>query len=101
MKTNYKHRAKLHHCNDSLHGFTTQANLNKRLKKGCMVEVGQRMEMPKEYEEMKFMHHFKEEKFPFVIYADLEGLTVPRDHPPRSEFKTEIYQVHTPCGYSI
>ena len=62
------------------------------------VEVGQRMEMPKEHEKMKFMHHFKEEKFPFVIYADLKGLTVPRDNPPRSEFKTEIYHVHTPCG---
>ena len=62
------------------------------------VEVGQRMEMPKEHEKMKFMHHFKEEKFPFVVSADLRGLTVPRDNPPRSEFKTEIYQVHTPCG---
>ena len=56
------------------------------------------MEMPKEHEKMKFMHHFKEEKFPFAISADLRGLTVPRDNPPRSEFKTEIYQVHTPCG---
>ena len=59
------------------------------------------MEMPKEHEKMKFMHHFKEEKFTFVIYADLKGLTVPRDNPPRSEFKTEIYQVHTPCGNMV
>ena len=45
------------------------------------VEVGQRMEMPKEHEKMKSMHHFKEEKFPFAISADLRGLTVPRDNP--------------------
>ena len=39
------------------------------------------MEMPKEHEKMKSMHHFKEEKFPFAISADLRGLTVPRDNP--------------------
>ena len=65
------------------------------------------MEMPKEHENIEFMHHF--ERFPFVIYADFECLTVPRNknldietktdiygaEPPRSQFKTEIYQVHT------
>ena len=40
-----------------------------------------------------------------VIYADFECLTVPRHKtdiygakPPRFQFKTEICQVHTPCG---
>ena len=77
-----------------------------------MVEVGQRMEVPKEHENIKFMHHFKKEQFPLVIHADFECLTVPRNkspdnetktgiygaEPPRSQFKTEIYQVHTPGG---
>ena len=36
------------------------------------------MEMPKEHEKMKLMHHFKEEKFPFVIYADFDN-NLPRD----------------------
>ena len=64
-KQTNKHKAKVRHCNNSLHGFTTQANGTKHLRKGCMVEVGQRLEMPKEHEKMKFSHHFKEEKFPF------------------------------------
>ena len=107
-KQTNKHKAKVHHCDNGLHGFTTQANGTKHLRKGCMVEVGQRLEMPKEHENIEFMHHF-EERFPFVIYADFECLTVPRHknpynetdidiygaEPPRSQFKTEIYQVHT------
>ena len=50
-----------------------------------------------------------------VIHADFECLTVPRHKipynetnidiygakPPRSQFKTEIYQLHTPCGFMM
>ena len=40
-----------------------------------MVETGQQIVMPKEYEKIRFKNHFKKQKFPFVIYADFECLT--------------------------
>ena len=98
-----KHKAKVYHCKTCLHGFTTKTNLEKHLERGCMVEVGQQMEMPKEYEKISFKNHFKKEKFPFVIYGDFECLTVPEHKDPniKTKTKTEKYQYHKPCGYML
>ena len=54
------------------------------------------MEVPKEHENIKFMHHFKKEQFPLVIHADFECLTVPRNKNPDNETKTGIYGAEPP-----
>ena len=36
---------------------------------------GQQIEMPTQEEKLKFKHHFKKLRCPFVVYADFECLT--------------------------
>ena len=45
---------------------------------------------------------FQETKAPFVVYADVECLTVPIDVKSKSaKAKTTSYQNHHPCGFLI
>ena len=43
--------------------------------KGCMEVEGQQIEMPTTDEKLKFKHHFKKLRCPFVVYADFQCLT--------------------------
>ena len=62
---------------------------------------GQQIEMPTPDEKLKFKHHFKKLRCPFVIYADFECLTEELKKPEGDEIKTYKYQEHKPCGFML
>ena len=62
---------------------------------------GQQIEMPTPDEKLKFKHHFKKLRCPFVIYADFECLTEELKQPEDDEIKTYKYQEHKPCGFML
>ena len=62
---------------------------------------GQQIEMPTPDEKLKFKHHFKKLRCPFVIYADFECLTEELKQPEDGEIKTYKYQEHKPCGFML
>ena len=82
-------------------GFGTPELLKKHYDKGCMEVEGQQIKMPKPEEKMKFKHHFKKLRCPFVIYADFECLTEEVDKPTDESIKTYNYQEHKPCGFML
>ena len=62
---------------------------------------GQQIEMPTPDEKLKFKHHFKKLRCPFVVYADFECLTEELKRPEDDEIKTYKYQEHKPCGFML
>ena len=62
---------------------------------------GQQIERPTPDEKLKFKHHFKKLRCPFVIYADFECLTEELKKPEDDEIKTYKYQEHKPCGFML
>ena len=96
-----KFRNKSYFCKYCHNGFGTQELLNKHYEKGCMEVEGQQIEMPTPDEKLKFKHHFKKLRCPFVIYADFECLTEELKQPEDDEIKTYKYQEHKPCGFML
>ena len=96
-----KFRNKSYFCKYCHTGFGTQELLNKHYEKGCMEVEGQQIEMPTPDEKLKFKHHFKKLRCPFVIYADFECLTEEFKQPEDDEIKTYKYQEHKPCGFML
>ena len=96
-----KFRNKSYFCKYCHTGFGTQEFLNKHYEKGCMEVEGQQIEMPTPDEKLKFKHHFKKLRCPFVIYADFECLTEELKQPEDDEIKTYNYQEHKPCGFML
>ena len=96
-----KFRNKSYFCKYCHTGFGTQELLNKHYEKGSMEVEGQQIEMPTPDEKLKFKHHFKKLRCPFVIYADFECLTEELKQPEDGEIKTYKYQEHKPCGFML
>ena len=96
-----KFRNKSYFCKYCHTGFGTQELLNKHYEKGCMEVEGQQIEMPTPDEKLKFKHHFKKLRCPFVIYADFECLTEELKQPEDGEIKTYKYQEQKPCGFML
>ena len=96
-----KFRNKSYFCKYCHNGFGTQELLNKHYEKGCMEVEGQQIEMPTPDETLKFKHHFKKLRCPFVIYADFERLTEELKKPEGDEITTYKYQEHKPCGFML
>ena len=96
-----KFRNKSYFCKYCHNGFGTQELLNKHYEKGCMEVEGQQIEMPTPDEKLKFKHHFKKLRCPFVIYADFECLTEELKKPEDDEIKTYNYQEHKTCGFML
>jgi len=94
-----KMKATKHHCQGCQKGFTTKEVLDKHVERGCLAVGGQHIEMPDKEEVMKFKNHSKKLKAPFVIYADFECLTVPKEV--NQNDNTQRYQHHRPCGFMI
>ena len=87
-----KFRNKSYFCKYCHTGFGTQELLNKHYEKGCMEVEGQQIEMPTPDEKLKFRHHFKKVRCPFVIYADFECLTEELKKPEGDEyFKIPVF----------
>ena len=87
-----KFRNKSYFCKYCHTGFGTQELLNKHYEKGCMEVEGQQIEMPTPDEKLKFKHHFKKLRCPFVIYADAEFNTEKRKNA-RNDFEKDIFKL--------
>ena len=59
---------------------------------------GQRVEIP---EKLKFNHHFKKLRRPFVLYADFSSFTQEIEEPEDENIKTYNSQEHKPCGFML
>ena len=94
-----KFHNKSYFCKYCHYGFGSQELLNKHYEKGCMEVEGQQIEMPTPDEKLKFKHHFKKLRCPFVIYAGFECLTEELKKPEDDESKTYNYQEQKPCGF--
>ena len=99
QKSKFRHKS--YFCRYCHTGFGTQEILNKHYEKGCMEVEGQQIEMPTPDEKLKFKHHFKKLRCPFVIYADFECLTEELKQPEDDEIKTYEYQEHKSCGFML
>ena len=62
---------------------------------------GQQIEMPTQDEQLKFKHHVKKLRCPFVVHAAFECLTEELKKPEGDEIKTYNYQEHKPCGFML
>ena len=62
---------------------------------------GQQIEMPTQDEKLKFKHHFKKLRCPFVVHADFECLTEELKKHEGDEIKTCNYQEHKPCEFML
>ena len=59
--------------------------------------------MPTKNSILNFQNHFKKRPIPFVIYADFECFTIPRNscQPNPNKSYTQSYQKHEPIGYAL
>ncbi|XP_061191773.1 uncharacterized protein LOC133200019 [Saccostrea echinata] len=96
------HDGETFYCNFCLHGFTRQDLLNEHVPY-CSPHGPQRLTFPKsEHDQwVQFKHVNKQLKVPFVIYLDLESLTIPIQScsPSQTHSSTTPYQKHEPCGF--
>ena len=51
--------------------------------------------------QLKFKHHFKKFRCPFVVHADFACLTEELKEPEGDEIKTYNYQEHKPFGFML
>ena len=97
-----KHNGENHYCNYCLHGFSRRELLEDHVPY-CLPNGPQKMTFPKTEQEkwVQFKHVRKQLKVPYVIYLDLESLTIPIQScsPNPSQSSTTPYQKHEPCGF--
>lgn len=98
------HDGQNYYCNFCLHGFCRQELLNEHIPY-CSPHGPQKLTFPKSEDDqwVLFKQVRKQLKVPFVIYLDLESLTI---HVPihlcdsnPAHFSTTPYQKHEPCGF--
>ena len=102
MYNQTKHRERKHFCMHCLQCFSSERVLNDH-KKICLTINGcQAVQMPEKGKNiLKFNNFHKQQKVPFVIYADFEAITekISGGKPNDEKSYTEAYQKHTDCGY--
>ena len=102
MYNQTKHRERKHFCMHCLQCFSSERVLNDH-KKICLTINGcQAVQMSEKGKNiLKFNNFHKQQKVPFVIYADFEAITekISGCKPNDDKSYTEAYQKHTDCGY--
>ena len=97
MNTQFKDGHKLCFCYYCLQHFTSK-EIHKNNAGGCLKINGtQKVNMPCKNKNIFFMNYHKQLMAPFVIYADLECITVPINE--KHGNNTEEYQTHKACGF--
>ena len=99
---NTKKKQIRHHCLR----VSINRHIGKHIGHGCLAVEGQRIQMPKEGEQIYFKNQTRKFEAPYVMYAGFECLTMeysfkiykPID--PNISY-TEKYQHHKPCGCKI
>ena len=97
-----KHKEKSYFCDRCLNPFWCEQSLNKHLEY-CSNHEAVKIEMPKKGDKLKFENYYKEERLPFMIYADTESLIKPIQsscEPDPEKSYTKKYQKHEPISFS-
>ena len=98
-----KHNGKSFLCDNCLNPFPTEESLNKH-KEYCSANEYVKAEMPKKGIDdiLWFINYLKEEKVPFMIYADIESLikSLQTCEPSPQRSYTKQYQKHEPISFS-
>ena len=97
-----KHKNKKHFCMHCLQCFSSDRVLKEHEDNCIKVNGTQAVKMPdKDNNILKFNNHHKQQKVPFVIYADFEAITekISGCQPNNNKSYTEAYQKHIDCGY--
>ena len=102
MYNQTKHKARKHFCMYCLQCFSSDVILGNHVKNCIEVNGMQAIKMPnKNNNILKFNNFHKQQKVPFVIYADFEAITekIQGCQPSNDSSYTDAYQKHTDCGY--
>ena len=97
-----KNRNKKHFCMSCLQCFSSERVLNDHKNICLVINKTQAIKMPdKENNILKFNNYFKQQKVPFIIYADFEAITKKIHGCMKNDDKsfTEEYQKHIDCSY--
>ena len=95
------HREGTHICFRCLNPFWTHKSLEKHWEYCCNQEVV-KINMPEKGTMLRFKHHERSDRVPFIIYADTEALIKEMhncDPNPQSSY-TKKYQKHEPISFS-
>ena len=96
------HKEKHHFCLRCMNSFCSHKSLNKH-QEYCSNHEAVKIIIPEEEKSiLKFNNHYKSEKVPFIIYADIESLVKPiKNCEPCSQSSyTKKYQKHEPISFS-
>ncbi|KAL9954736.1 hypothetical protein ACROYT_G042310 [Oculina patagonica] len=102
MYNQTKHKERKHFCMHCLQCFSSERVLNDHKNNCIQVNGEQAIKMPtKDNNILKFNNFHKQQKVPFVIYADFEAITekISSCKPNDDKSYTEAYQKHQDCGY--
>ena len=95
------HKGGTHTCLRCLNPFWTHKSLEKYLEYCCNHEAV-KINMPEKGTILRFKHHERSERVPFIIYADTEALIKEMhncDPNPQNSY-TKKYQKHEPISFS-
>ena len=95
------HKGGTHICYRCLNPFWSHKSLEKHWEY-CRNHEAVKINMPKEGTILRFKHHERSEKLPFIIYADTEALIKEMqncDPNPQNSY-TKKYQKHEPISFS-
>ena len=95
------HKKGTHICYRCLNPFWTHKSLEKHLEY-CRNHEAVKINMPEKGTILRFKHHERSEKLPFIIYADTEALIKEMhncDPNPQNSY-TKKYQKHEPISFS-
>ena len=102
MYNQTKHKERKYFCMHCIQCFSSERVLNDHKLNCIQVNGVQAIKMPtKDNNTLKFENFYKQQKVPFVIYADFESILekVQGCKPYDEKSYTEAYQKHTDCGY--
>ena len=102
MYNQTKHKERKHFCMYCLQCFSSEIILNNHKVNCLQVNGTQSIKMPtKDNNILKFENYYKQQKIPFVIYADFESILekIQGCKPYDEKSYTQAYQRHTDCSY--
>ena len=103
LYTQSKHRERKYFCERCLTGYSREDLLNNhKPDRQGFGQTAVRIEMPsKGKNKLKFEHYYKQQKAPYIIYADFEALTKKIEGAERNpnQSNTQNTQIYEACSY--
>ena len=96
-----KHKERVYTCRRCLNPFPKEESLKAHMEY-CNTKECIKTNMPEKGSKIIFKNHWKSEKMPFIIYADMESILKPIekcDSDPEKKY-TQKYQKHEPVSFS-